>query len=76
MADIDPDLIIISGRQSESYKEFSKIAPTIYLGVDTAKYMETFKSDAQTIGKIFDKEDEVKTNLQQLITQLQILRKS
>ncbi|TDO09524.1 iron complex transport system substrate-binding protein [Bacillus subtilis] len=63
VADIDPDLIIISGRQSESYKEFSKIAPTIYLGVDTAKYMETFKSDAQTIGKIFDKEDEVKNEL-------------
>lgn len=63
MADLDPDLIIISGRQSESYKEFSKIAPTIYLGVDTAKYMESFKSDAETIGKIFDKEDEVKDEL-------------
>lgn len=63
VADLDPDLIIISGRQSESYKEFSKIAPTIYLGVDTAKYMESFKSDAETIGKIFDKEDEVKDEL-------------
>ncbi|ADM36454.1 petrobactin ABC transporter substrate-binding protein YclQ [Bacillus spizizenii] len=63
VADLDPDLIIISGRQSESYKEFSEIAPTIYLGVDTAKYMESFKSDAETIGKIFDKEDEVKDEL-------------
>ncbi|MGE9753797.1 siderophore ABC transporter substrate-binding protein [Bacillus inaquosorum] len=75
VADIDPDLIIISGRQSESYKEFSKIAPTIYLGVDTAKYMETFKSDAQTIGKIFDKEDEVKDELATIDSSIADLKK-
>ncbi|AWM15733.1 siderophore ABC transporter substrate-binding protein [Bacillus inaquosorum] len=75
VADIDPDLIIISGRQSESYKEFSKIAPTIYLGVDTAKYMETFKSDAQTIGKIFDKEDEVKDELATIDNSIADLKK-
>ncbi|MCY7903888.1 siderophore ABC transporter substrate-binding protein [Bacillus inaquosorum] len=75
VADIDPDLIIISGRQSESYKEFSKITPTIYLGVDTAKYMETFKSDAQTIGKIFDKEDEVKDELATIDNSIADLKK-
>ncbi|CAN2254153.1 petrobactin iron-siderophore ABC transporter (binding lipoprotein) [Bacillus subtilis] len=75
VADIDPDLIIISGRQSESYKEFSKIALTIYLGVDTAKYMETFKSDAQTIGKIFDKEDEVKDELATIDNSIADLKK-
>ncbi|MFB0637328.1 siderophore ABC transporter substrate-binding protein [Bacillus rugosus] len=75
VADIDPDLIIISGRQSESYKEFSEIAPTIYLGVDTAKYMESFKSDAETIGKIFDKEDKVKDELATIDNSIADLKK-
>lgn len=75
VAELDPDLIIISGRQSESYKEFSGIAPTIYLGVDTAKYMESFKSDAQTIGKIFDKEDEVKDELATIDNSIEDLKK-
>ncbi|PJY99243.1 ABC transporter [Bacillus vallismortis] len=76
VAEIDPDLIIISGRQSESYKEFSDIAPTIYLGVDTAKYMESFKSDAETIGKIFDKEDEVKDELATIDSSIADLKKT
>ncbi|MEC1650878.1 siderophore ABC transporter substrate-binding protein [Bacillus vallismortis] len=76
VAEIDPDLIIISGRQSESYKEFSDIAPTIYLGVDTVKYMESFKSDAETIGKIFDKEDEVKDELATIDSSIADLKKT
>lgn len=32
----------------------------IYFGVDIVKYMELFKLDVEIIGKIFDKEDEVK----------------
>ncbi|MCI4136794.1 siderophore ABC transporter substrate-binding protein [Bacillus vallismortis] len=76
VAEIDPDLIIISGRQSESYKEFSDIAPTIYLGVDTAKYMESFKSDAETIGKIFDKEKEVKDELATIDSSIADLKKT
>ncbi|WP_039075851.1 siderophore ABC transporter substrate-binding protein [Bacillus sp. MSP13] len=76
VAEIDPDLIIISGRQSESYKEFSDIAPTIYLGVDTARYMESFKSDAEIIGKIFDKEDEVKDELATIDSSIADLKKT
>ncbi|MDD9269924.1 siderophore ABC transporter substrate-binding protein [Paenibacillus sp. GCM10023248] len=50
------DLIIISGRSEKAYAELSKIAPTIYMGVDTTKYMESFKENALTLGKIFGKE--------------------
>ncbi|MCJ8008053.1 siderophore ABC transporter substrate-binding protein [Lederbergia wuyishanensis] len=60
---LKPDLIIISGRQMELYDEFKAIAPTIFLGVDTEKYMESFESNARTIGNIFDKEDEVNKEL-------------
>ncbi|MBS4198080.1 siderophore ABC transporter substrate-binding protein [Bacillus sp. FJAT-49732] len=60
---LKPDLIIISGRQMELYDEFKAIAPTIFLGVDTENYMESFESNARTIGNIFDKEDEVNKEL-------------
>lgn len=61
--EIQPDLIIISGRQMDLYDEFMEIAPTIYLGVDTSKYMESFKENTETIGKIFDKEAEADKEL-------------
>lgn len=60
---LSPDLIIISGRQAELYDQFAEIAPTIYLGVDPADYMNSFKNNATTIGEIFGKEEEVKTEL-------------
>lgn len=61
LAQMDPDLIIISGRQSDLYDQLQEIAPTIYLGVDTTRYMDSFKENVHTIGEIFDKEEEVDT---------------
>lgn len=60
---LKPDLIIISGRQSDLYDEFVGIAPTIYIDLDTTRYMESFKENAQIIGEIFEKEDEVAQQL-------------
>ena len=56
--EIAPDLILISGRQSDAYEELSKIAPTVYVGVDTTKYMESFEENVTLLGKIFGKERE------------------
>ena len=64
--ELQPDLIIISARQVDLYEEFQEIAPTIYLGVDTTKYMESFKENATTIGQIFDKEAEVDAKLAEI----------
>ncbi|CAM3679046.1 siderophore ABC transporter substrate-binding protein [Cohnella lubricantis] len=58
IAEIQPDLIIISGRQAASYDEFKKIAPTINLALDTTKYLDSFKANLQTIGQIFGKQAE------------------
>lgn len=63
IAEIDPDLIIISGRQSDVYKQLDELAPTIYLGVDPTRYMESFKENLATIGEVFDKQDEVDQEL-------------
>ncbi|WP_050179978.1 siderophore ABC transporter substrate-binding protein [Domibacillus robiginosus] len=61
--ELAPDLIVISGRQMDLYDQFAEIAPTVYLAVDAANYMESFKKNATTIGQIFDKEAEVEEKL-------------
>lgn len=60
---VKPDLIIISGRLSSKYEELQKLGPTIYLGLDTAKYMESYENNAKIIGQIFGKEKEVEAEL-------------
>lgn len=59
LAEINPDLIIISARQSEVYDELQEIAPTIYLGLDTTQYMDSFKENMEVVGNIFSKEAEI-----------------
>src|SRR5690606_38541024 len=51
-----PDLIIISGRQSSAYDSLSGVAPTIFLGVDTKDYWNSFETNVRTIAKIHSKE--------------------
>lgn len=63
IAEIDPDLIVISGRQSDVYEQLSELGPTIFLGVDTSRYMDSFEENARVIGEIFEKEDEVEEAL-------------
>ncbi|MGN8645333.1 siderophore ABC transporter substrate-binding protein [Gracilibacillus sp. HCP3S3_G5_1] len=57
LAVLDPDLIIISGRQSEVYDDLAELAPTIYMGVDTGNYLDSFKANVETLGEIFAKEE-------------------
>jgi len=66
ISEVQPDLIIISARQANLYEEFKKIAPTIYLGIDTKRYMESFAENAKTIGNIFDKQAVVEEELKKL----------
>ncbi|WP_183602482.1 siderophore ABC transporter substrate-binding protein [Paenibacillus phyllosphaerae] len=63
LAALQPEVIFISGRASEAYEELNKIAPTIYLGVDTARYLESFTENMNVIGQVFGKEAEMATEL-------------
>src|SRR5699024_2872845 len=63
IAEIDPDVILISGRQSDLYEQLEELAPTVYVGVDTSEYMDSFEENVNKIGKIFGKEEEVETEL-------------
>ncbi|WP_425277892.1 siderophore ABC transporter substrate-binding protein [Enterococcus faecalis] len=60
---LQPDLIIISGRQADFKKELSKIAPTLYLEPDYRDYWTSVKRNIQTIGIIFDKQQEAKQKI-------------
>lgn len=63
---LNPDLIIISGRQSTFYNQLKELAPTIYLGVDTANYMDSFKENMEYVGAIFQKEEEVAARVNEI----------
>ncbi len=63
---MDPDVIFISGRQSDMYDELNKIAPTIFVGIDTEDYMNSFKSRMDWVGELFGKEDEVAAELAEI----------
>ncbi|MBO0430982.1 siderophore ABC transporter substrate-binding protein [Enterococcus sp. DIV0660C] len=66
-----PDLIIISGRQSDFQEELSKIAPTLFLTVDTKKPWESIQQNVLTLGEIFDKESEAKKQIKELATEIE-----
>ncbi|MFD1707017.1 siderophore ABC transporter substrate-binding protein [Siminovitchia sediminis] len=68
--ELQPDVIFISARQAELYDQFAEIAPTIFMGLDESQYMESFKGNMETIGKIFGKEDEVKAELEAIDQQI------
>lgn len=68
-----PDVIFISGRQQDAYEELNKIAPTIFLGVDTTKYMDSFTTNMKTLGTIFGKEAQVDEELGKITESIKAL---
>ena len=55
--ELNPDLIVMAGRMSDYYEEFSEIAPTVYVESDGADYINSFNKTATMFGDIFDKEE-------------------
>ena len=64
--EIEPELIIIGGRQADYYEELSKIAPTINLAVDNTNYMASFETNMNYLGEIFEKEEEVNAKVEEI----------
>ncbi|MBD1421294.1 siderophore ABC transporter substrate-binding protein [Sphingobacterium chuzhouense] len=63
---VEPDLIIIGGRMAANYDELSKVAPTINLDIDMSNYWTSFKSNQQIIGKLYNKEEQVEKELEDI----------
>lgn len=71
---LQPDLIIISGRQADFKKELSAIAPTLYLAVDNADSWNSTKKNIETLGTIFEEEGTAKTKILELETAIAAVR--
>lgn len=72
---LNPDLIIISGRQEDMYDKFSEIATTIYLDLDGSKYMEDFTRNMNALGTIFDKKDVISEELANIDSKISEINK-
>lgn len=63
---LNPDLIIIGGRQAEDIDNFKEIAPTVNLEVDGQDYMNSFKTVVTDLGNLFDKQNEAKKAIDEI----------
>lgn len=61
--ELQPDLILVSGRQAQVFAELNRIAPTIYLTIDTQDYWGSFSSNLRLLGEIFDRRELVESEL-------------
>ncbi|WP_090554007.1 siderophore ABC transporter substrate-binding protein [Natronincola ferrireducens] len=68
--ELQPDLILIAGRQRELYDDLSEIAPTVFLAIDNQDYINSFTSNLTILGEIFDKADFVKDEINKIETQI------
>ncbi|WP_313539734.1 siderophore ABC transporter substrate-binding protein [Enterococcus sp.] len=73
---LQPDLIIISGRQRDYQDELAAIAPTIFLSVDNDDTWASIESNIQTLAEIFGKEEEAQRQMADLQSQIDTLHAS
>lgn len=66
LAEIKPDLIIITGRQSASYEALAKIAPTVNLGTNNANYLDSVEANIKLMGDLFNQEEATKEQIAKL----------
>lgn len=67
----EPDLIIIEGRQESYYEDLKKIAPVLYLGTVNNDIFASAENNAKVLGKVFDKEEGVTTELESINNRLE-----
>lgn len=73
--DLQPDLIVISGRQEDYQKELSAIAPTIYLAVDSQDSWNNTKKNIKTLATIFDDEKVANDKIQKIEKEIADVKK-
>lgn len=71
LAELQPELILISGRQANQkvMDEMKKAAPEakiLYVGTDDKNYIDSVKANTENIGKVFDKEKEATALIEDL----------
>lgn len=61
--DLEPDVILVSGRQATVFSELNRIAPTVYLTIDQDDYWGSFAENLRLLGEIFDQSEFVEEEL-------------
>ena len=69
--EVEPDLIIIEGRQESYYEDLKKIAPVLYLGTANSDIFASAENNAKVLGKVFDKEEGVIAELENINKRLE-----
>lgn len=70
---LNPDLIIISGRQADAYDELSKLGPTLYVSIDADDYWGSVQENLRLLGQIFSKKSQVEEVIEQFAVDLKRL---
>ena len=71
--EVEPDLIIIEGRQESFYEDLKKIAPVLYLGTANSDIFASVENNAKTLGKVFNNEEGVASELESIKTRLEAI---
>lgn len=75
IAKLAPDVIFISGRQREAYEELNKLAPTVYLTIDSSNYMASFAENVRTVATIVNKEKTAEARIETIEKSVETLHK-
>ena len=65
IAELEPDLILMTGEQEDLYDELSEIAPTVGYQINTDENWDYHETSLK-VAEIFDKRDEMKKDLDRL----------
>ena len=65
IAELKPDLILMTGEQEDIYEELSEIAPTVGYQINTDENWDYHETSLK-VAEIFDKRDEMKKDLDRL----------
>lgn len=74
IAELRPDLILISTRQERFYSQLSQIAPTVFIGTDSKNYLSSFQENTLLLGAIFGKSELAQQKIDALKTKIQDAR--
>ncbi|NLF04612.1 MAG: siderophore ABC transporter substrate-binding protein [Actinomycetales bacterium] len=70
----EPDLIIVAGRSAAALPELAKIAPTIDVSNDWARFYDSNLENTRTLAQIFDKTDEAEALIADLDARVAALK--
>ncbi|OBX01177.1 ABC transporter [Gallibacterium genomosp. 1] len=73
--ELNPDLIIVSGRQQKMLDRFKEIAPVFYYQNDYNNYYPSLVNNLEILGKIVNKEEVVKQEITELNKKVDELNK-